>query len=362
MNQVLGNLEVFVVLRFILVLGLLISSAFAAVPLQSVSFEHKDWELACDNTRTCRAAGYQAEESGGPPVSMLLTRQAGANTPVMAEVLLGEYDEATSEGKKAATQPLFLRINGQSIGGALVWRDNAFALTAHQVKAVLSSLGRSSRITLHRGEMIWTLSDQGATAVLLKMDEFQGRLNTPGALMRKGPRSESIVLAAVPVPVVVAAPLAQPLAFDTQFVERNAEALKRAVGVKKAEEVCTLWSEEREAMRFAVTRLTANKLLLTSPCWRGAYNAGDAYWVINDRPPFQPQLITESGTDFSHSTLTASHKERGLGDCWTQVAWTWDGQKFVKTAQSTTGMCRLVAAGGTWNLPTLVTEIKRQEK
>ncbi len=346
----------------VVIICLLIGSTFAAEPLNKVSFEHKDWELACDNTRTCRAAGYQAEESGKQPVSMLLTRQAGPNTPVMAEVLLGEYDGSMPEGKKATTKPLFLRINDQSIGGALLGRDNAFVLTDHQVMVVLSSLGRSSHMELRRGDMRWTLSDQGAAGVLLKMDEFQGRLNTPGALIRKGTRSESLVLQPVPMPVVVAAPLARSQALDAQFAKRNAEALKRAVGDKKTEEVCTLWSEDKDAMSFTVMRLTGNKLLLTSPCWRGAYNAGEAYWVINDRPPFQPHLITESATDFSHGTLSSSHKGRGLGDCWGHEAWTWDGQKFVKTAERTTGMCRMVAVGGAWNLPTLVTEVKPSAK
>ena len=31
-------------------------------PRPGVEFEHNDWSLACDNTRTCRAAGYSPEE------------------------------------------------------------------------------------------------------------------------------------------------------------------------------------------------------------------------------------------------------------------------------------------------------------
>ncbi|NBD19090.1 DUF1176 domain-containing protein [Aquabacterium fontiphilum] len=55
-----------------------------------VSFGHLDWELACDNTRTCRAAGYQPEEAG-LAVSLLLTRAAGPGTPVQARLTLGDY-------------------------------------------------------------------------------------------------------------------------------------------------------------------------------------------------------------------------------------------------------------------------------
>ena len=39
--------------------------------------------------------------------------------------------------------------------------------------------------------------------------------------------------------------------------------------------------------------------------------------------------------------------------------WTWDGNGFVHTASATTGMCKLIAAGGPWELPTIVTEVKK---
>ena len=339
-------------------LSVLAGCAFAATPA-SVSFSHGDWELACDNTRTCRAAGYQPEMQNGRPVSMLLTRQAGPNSLVTAHIRLGEYDEPTAQEKKAARKPLVLRINGKPVQGALVSHKNMFTLTQSQAQAVLAALTRSSRIEVGRGGLTWHLSDQGAAAVLLKMDEFQGRLHTQGALVSKGARSESQVLPPLPAPVVLRAPLARAQALDAQFAARHAQALQRAVEGRQGEEVCPLWREE-EAARFDLVRLTADKLLLSSLCWRAAYNEGVAYWVIQDRPPFQPERITDSGTDFSNGTVAATQKGRGLGDCWAHQAWTWDGQRFVKTAEGTTGMCRLIAAGGAWDLPTLVTEVKPQ--
>ena len=50
--------------------------------LQGLYFQHQDWELACDNTGTCRAAGYQSDDDFEQPISMLLTRQAGAKSAV----------------------------------------------------------------------------------------------------------------------------------------------------------------------------------------------------------------------------------------------------------------------------------------
>ena len=45
--------------RGVLALAVLSLPALAKT---GVSFSHKDWEVVCDNTLTCRAAGYSAEE------------------------------------------------------------------------------------------------------------------------------------------------------------------------------------------------------------------------------------------------------------------------------------------------------------
>ena len=51
--------------RLLLALTLFASLSTPLWADEGVSFSHKDWELACDNTLTCRAAGYSAEEGAG---------------------------------------------------------------------------------------------------------------------------------------------------------------------------------------------------------------------------------------------------------------------------------------------------------
>ncbi|HCA3435456.1 TPA: DUF1176 domain-containing protein, partial [Salmonella enterica subsp. enterica serovar Ball] len=51
-------------------------------------------------------------------------------------------------------------------------------------------------------------------------------------------------------------------------------------------------------------------------------------------------------------------KGRGLGDCWGSASWVWDGETFRKSREATTGMCRYLRLGGTWDLPTWVTDVK----
>lgn len=80
--------------------------------------------------------------------------------------------------------------------------------------------------------------------------------------------------------------------------------------------------------------------------------------VSADAPPFKATLVTASGGDDDGREINSAHKGRGLGDCWSTASWGWDGRRFVQTDEATTGLCRLVAAGGAWLMPTLVTEVK----
>ena len=108
---------------------------------------------------------------------------------------------------------------------------------------------------------------------------------------------------------------------------------------------------------LAIEPLSNNKLLASGLCWRGAYNSGAGYWLINAKKPYQPQLITTSASDYSEGIINANQKGRGLGDCWSNDEWTWNGTEFIQTHAATTGMCKMVELGGTWDLPTKVARV-----
>ena len=44
----------------------------ASMAHTETEFTSQDWQVVCDNTRTCRIAGYQAENNSEFPVSVLL--------------------------------------------------------------------------------------------------------------------------------------------------------------------------------------------------------------------------------------------------------------------------------------------------
>lgn len=336
-------------------------AASAASPSTAQHFTHNDWELACDNTRTCRAAGYQKGEDA-PPVAVLLTRKAGPGTPVSGQLAVDISDEAALR-TLPATLKLAMRVNGQSLGTVALPKDGLRGeLSAAQVEALLAALTRSSSIEWSLGSLRWQLSDKGAAAVLLKMDDVQKRLGTAGALARKGTAAESAVLPPLPAPVVAVGPLAKARAEDAQWLKKPPAGLLAALRASLPREdaaACPSLVETKDAdVALDVQRLSDTRLLVSAPCWSAAYNSGEGMWLINDKPPFKAELVTTSASDYKDGVIYAAQRGRGLGDCWSLEQWAWDGRRFVHAKEATTGLCKSMP-GGAWELPTLVMDVRR---
>ncbi|SDE22581.1 Protein of unknown function [Massilia sp. PDC64] len=327
--------------------------AYPRSDLPSTTFSHKDWELACDNTRTCRAAGYH-EEDEGPNATILLTRAAGPNQPIKVELQLAD-DE-----RHPAPDQLAMSIDGRALGTVRTDpKSSLFTLTDAQVRTLLPALLKDGRIAWTGKGTTWTISTAGANAVLLKMDEFQGRIDTPGALVRKGSKPESNVLPPLPAPDIQAAPVSQdknPIKLSAAETRELKAALRKTV----KEGDCELLDSTAEtAGELEVRRFTKDKLLVSHTCWIAAYNTGDGYWVVDAKPPYSAVLVTTSATDYDDGVITSFQKGRGIADCVATATWTWDGRAFAHTSGKTTGMCRQITPGGAWDLPTLVTRVHK---
>jgi hypothetical protein len=200
--------------------------------------------------------------------------------------------------------------------------------------------------------------------VLLKMDEFQGRLGPPGALVRKGERPESSVLPALPVPVVIQPALAAPRPGDAEL-GRSPElraALRAMLGEGDLRDIgCSEFDRNPNEPLKIIGRLDQRRVLVSTLCYigSGVFSTGYGHWVINDRAPFQPQLVTTEGQEYSDGEISYSH---GQGNCFADGAWTWNGKTFVKTSESTRGQCRGIYYIGFWDLPMLVTEVRESPK
>lgn len=338
---------------------LLAAPTLAAADLPGTRFFHGDWELACDNTRTCRAAGY-SPDGVELPISVLLTRLAGPRQAVTAKVMVGRYGDNPIVDKLPRRFQLTLRINGTAQGPVGFDSDSLQGeLNPAQTQALLAALTRKSNIEFVRNGNTWALSDTGATAVLLKMDEFQGRLGTPGALIRRGTEPESKALPPLLGLVIKPGAITPARPGDKSWVKQQGPALLKALrATLKSDETdyCPDLTEPDPSVEEAptATRLTDTRLLVATRCWSGAYNVGHGYWIVNQAPPYQPMLVTTQGSEYEAGTITATQKGRGLGDCWSMEEWKWDGKGFVLAHATSTGMCRLIAPGGAWDLPTRV--------
>lgn len=335
-----------------------LANAYPRSDLPSIRFDHKDWELVCDNTRTCRAAGYSAE-GDDKRISILLTRRAGPNEPVTVEVQPANFDESGETPK--LPEALMMTIDGRVLGTVRLNSETGTGkLSADQVHALLPALLKDATMTWSAAGTTWKLSTAGSTAVLLKMDEFQGRLATPGALARKGNKPEAGVLPSLPKPVIEAAPVSS----DDQPVTLAPAQMRKLVSELRAvsaDDCGQLAEYGKEGNALALSRLAAGKLLAEYTCAQGAYNTANAFWVINATAPYAPVLVTDFGSEYANGIVTASQRGRGIADCMSYEEWVWDGRTFAQSRSATTGMCRAIARGGTWDLPTLVTDVRRKK-
>ena len=152
-------------MKKVILLSLLPLTAMAAPSLKGIVETYQDWDLICDNTGTCNMAGYQEGDGSEHPVSILFTRSAGEQAPVTAQLALLPEDV----GNKTAE----IILNGQSLGAIPnISEDGNAKLSEKQTTELLTALKGNADIEVVFGEFKEKVSDKGATAAMLKMDEF----------------------------------------------------------------------------------------------------------------------------------------------------------------------------------------------
>ena len=315
---------------------------------------YQDWDLVCDNTGTCRMAGYQDESSD--PVSILFTRAAGENAAVEGKFTIlpfGETDRDVQVG-----QDIEIWLNGKSLGTVKHISDDApDKLTEEQTKALLSGLKKESEIRLTYGKTTLKVSDKGAAAAMLKMDEFQQRLNTPSALIRQG-QEKHAVLAPKVEPKIDAVSVNNRKTIELKHGEKQFNHVLALL--RKAHDGCV--DEDLESQDITLYPLTKNKVLAEALCARAAYQYTNYYAVLDDKLSKVEQVLAdqynEAGYDEKqgYAFVRGIYKGRVIGDCWNSEDAVWNGKIFIRTSEWTTGSCKGFT-GGAWQLPIFVSDI-----
>jgi hypothetical protein len=318
-----------------------ISTAVFAVAASSACAAHfsfKDWDVACDNTRGCEAAGYQSEEGGSAPVVLWLGRAAGGDAAFQVKLTAIAADDAP-------VGPLTLQV------GQLVLRGlkSEALLTPEQVQRLLPQLLDASNAKVSDGKKRWELSLAGLKAALLKMDDVQGRIGTTTSLVRSGAKPAGSVPPPLPMPTV------RPLAPAAERKE-DAKLLPTIVSSLQhggCDETPDLFGGKSAN---EIHRLSKTQVLLLIECGRGAYQSSYGIWVANDTAPYmakramlpQPEGQAQSevlGVSFDKGLLSSYGRGRGLNDCNVQAEWAWTADGFALASASSSRLCRGVPGG-----------------
>ena len=304
-----------------------------------------EWVAGCDNGRTCEAQGYGADAKDGSPIGravLIVRREAGpARSPVLSFGYSTLDDNATSpdDSQVVTVQVGTLRF---------LLPPNTSEIPPAQVPALLAAALKDDKITLSAGTKQWSVSLSGAAAALLKMDDLQGRVGTPGALVRRGTMPEAKAPA---VPRVQPAQLPPTTDADRRLAPKLFAALPR-------DDDCPDFNHE--GWQEAPLRLNSRSLLISHACFNGAYQTASRLWQVDDKAPFRarPVLLPQpdgsnsdtavldfmSGEDGTLSLIEAA-KARGIGDCWVRRDWTWTGAQLALVSGQESP-CTLFEAGG----------------
>lgn len=324
---------------------------------ESLSFSKDDWQVDCDNTRTCRATGYVNDNDvnfDDVGASIMLIIEPGKDSKIYGFArTIEDYEH-----------PLTLYINDQSFGqlqskGASV--EGELLLLGAQVDRLLNSKTINS-IELKNKNNTLQVSSKGMTAVFLKIDEFQNRLNTPLALVKKGNQSVDQLKPYVDPPVIKVGKVIQ----DRSVIDSVTKNIAKFYPYfEKQFDIDSVvdsecWANTREDIdeiktSIQIYSLNENKSLISHRCWRAAYNEADMYWLV-DKSLDHIECVEGTYTSFEDGFLELFMKARGIGDCLYFERAAWDGKSFQMIGQENTGMCR-GAVGGFWNIPQYVTEV-----
>ena len=340
-------------MKKVILLSLLPLTAMAAPSLKGFEKTYQDWDLICDNTGTCNMAGYQ---DGSDLVSLLFRREAGEKAAVKSSLAISVNNES-DKGK-----PVEIMLNGKllSVVPKMIDIDSndkqIAALDDKQTAALLTALKDNANIEFISGQFKGKLSNEGAKAAMLKMDEFQQRLNTPSALIRQG-QEKHAVLAPQPAPKIEVVSLNNR---KTTELKQGEKQYDNVLALLRKANSCD--DEDITSQDITLYPLTQNKVLAEALCARAAYQYTNYYAVLDDKLSKVEQVLAdqynEAGYDEKqgYAFVRGIYKGRVIGDCWNSEDAVWNGKIFIRTSEWTTGSCKGFT-GGAWQLPIFVSDI-----
>jgi hypothetical protein len=305
----------------------------------------RDWMAGCDNLKSCSALSVPSD--GIDTIAYLrLERPAGPEGAAKLVLRLrGDWQKPPLA--------IDLKLDGAAfpVGGKPmpVSADGDLATVAFQpaeTAAFIEAARKATKLSVAAPGITAEVSLVGAVAALLWIDEQQGRLNTTSALIRKG--SAGTVPAAPALPVIMAKPSSGTLS------EKDAKALAAALRKQiKQRDPDQCEDGEMTTKHDTAWRLDSKRSLASLTCSLGAYNASNAFWVVENgavaaaRPVEFPwnddsekNVLINGEFDPKTGRIDYFARGRGIGDCGATGGYAWTGAGFALTGFSMMGECR----------------------
>ncbi|WP_312934321.1 DUF1176 domain-containing protein [Pseudomonas sp.] len=332
--------------RFLTLLTCLAACSTHAADDPPLSRDIKDWNVTCDNVRTCTAVSTRPAhaEKGELYFPLRITRKAGAD----GALHIGVFSYVEVHG-----DPL---IDGEPMRMPLVQRKRS----DYDVSDVpeLRSASDADALTFikalrNAGELAFSTSDDptraslnGLTGALLLMDDVQGRVGTVTALAKPGPAPASSV------PAAPAAPLAPDWKTPAALSKAQAEHV-RAVAMNVSSQSWQVEVLDGDEPKGEVHALNAEQALLIVQTGCSAYNCTYRLYVTPIDAPEQvkaapfadgvvlPDVEPNGSVAFDPQTgeLTSLALAMGMGGCGTAASWRYDGAQFVLTHAAQMNAC-----------------------
>lgn len=304
----------------------------------------RDWMAGCSNTWRCTALSVPSEIAE-TTAYLRLERPAGRDGAVSLVLRLrGDWQ------KPPAT--VALALDGAAFPAAgrtmPVTADGDLASVTFQpaeITAFVEAARKATKLRVTAPGVTAEVSLSGAVAALLWIDEQQGRLNTTSALIRKG--SGTNVPPAPAAPVIMAKPASGTLS------QKDGKALAAALRKQIAQHDPDRCEDgEMTTQHDEAWRLDDRRSLVSLTCSLGAYNASNAFWIVENgavasaRPVDFPQngdeknVLVNGAFEPKTGRIDYFAKGRGIGDCGAAGGYAWTGTGFALTGLSMMGECR----------------------
>lgn len=326
------------------VLAIAVAAALTGAAQAAGTKTVKDWTAVCDNLGACAAFGFSAEGTD-TDAFIRIQRDAG---PAAAPKVTVVYDTGATEPAQTWT----LTLAGHPIPGVGPLRaagsDNGAraSLAGPAAAALIGALRNGQALTLNQGgKDLVDVSLSGSAAILLWVDDQQGRVDTVTALVRKGPKPASAVPGPAAAPLIPVAPPAAQGGLPKYAPKRLIKDVTDCdlTGVTEPDDI--------------IARLAPGVVLWGPQCQMGAYNEVSIFYVGDEKAQHlrrivlpEPAGTAGDDTAFNASfdpktqTLSAFAKGRGIGDCGQTNAWVWDGKAFELLSEEVMPECRGVTA------------------